>query len=845
MSNEESPLVDLSAEEAERQFPGKSEFVHLHNHTIFSLLDGVAKPIDYFKGCVDRKWPAFAITEHGVLSSIPDAYLSAKECGVKYLVGCEFYFCDYNDRRKKMQEQKIKLSDVRKDQPELASRLLRNRHLTVIAKNEEGYKTLLALNLGAYQDNFYYKPRISLEQLARNKKNIIVLSGCLNGPICHELRAGNISGNDEFIGAIEYVKIFQKMFGDDFYIELQMPGVEGEKEVFQQLVAIANHFKIKMIVANDCCHPDTLVQTSNGLRKISTLNVGDLVLTHRGRFKKIEYINIRKANELICIQIGSEIHKFTTNHPIAVVEGSKIIWKKAGSINKKDKLFYPLMKPLKQITNLNVFDFLKKRFRTRIENGFIRTSSPKSRNINIPVRININDELCYVMGLYAAEGEVDKNADYKLSFSFHKDEKYQINLVTDYFKSFGLCPRLTTVTKNGVRIRICSSVFANLFESLMGNGHLNKRLPFFWNNLNASHLSSLLSGVIDGDGHLRKTLDNISFFSTSLNLVNDVRAAMMRFGWYSSIKFRKQYSDHRPKSNPKQWSKLYYLGYSFRNMAGLRISNNKNRCLWHMPIWPNEKDDYCDNGFKVKIHKIWKESYDGDVYNFQVKNDETYCLTNMCVHNCHYIQREDFTMQKVMMAIDQQLPVDSPDLFHVNSNEQYFKTRYELRASFRLRGFDKLATNDDFERACDNTLEIAEKCKVFKPDLGPKLPSLGDAESELRRLAEDGLKAKGLDKDNTRFLIDNREVSYKEQMEIELERFIEKGFASYFLITRDLVMQSKSRGWPLGPARGSAGGSLVCYLLDIHELNPRKWKLSFNRFLSPSRGGKMLKITME
>jgi DNA polymerase-3 subunit alpha len=214
-------------------------------------------------------------------------------------------------------------------------------------------------------------------------------------------------------------------------------------------------------------------------------------------------------------------------------------------------------------------------------------------------------------------------------------------------------------------------------------------------------------------------------------------------------------------------------------------------------------------------------------------------------NDCHYIQREDFTMQKVMMAIDQQLPVDSPDLFHVNSNEQYFKTRHELRASFKLRGFDKFATDDDFERACDNTLEIAEKCKVFKPDLGPKLPSLGDAESELRRLAEEGLRTKGLDKDETRFMIDNREVSYKEQMEIELERFIEKGFASYFLITRDLVMQSKSKGWPLGPARGSAGGSLVCYLLDIHELNPRKWKLSFNRFLSPSRGGKMLKITME
>jgi DNA polymerase III alpha subunit len=116
----------------------------------------------------------------------------------------------------------------------------------------------------------------------------------------------------------------------------------------------------------------------------------------------------------------------------------------------------------------------------------------------------------------------------------------------------------------------------------------------------------------------------------------------------------------------------------------------------------------------------------------------------------------------------------------------------------------------------------------------------------LIRLCLKALRERGLDKDSTRYLIDGREVTAKEQMEIELKRLCDKKFESYFLITRDLVRCSLDHGWPLGPSRGSAGGSLVCYLLDIISINPLRFKgMSFNRFLSPARGGDMLKVTME
>ena len=93
-------------------------------------------------------------------------------------------------------------------------------------------------------------------------------------------------------------------------------------------------------------------------------------------------------------------------------------------------------------------------------------------------------------------------------------------------------------------------------------------------------------------------------------------------------------------------------------------------------------------------------------------------------------------------------------------------------------------------------------------------------------------------------MVDNHMVTYFEQAKIELDRFTEKQFSSYFLITKDLIDYSLEKGWPVGP-RGSVGGSLVCYLLGITTIDPLKWGNSFSRFLSPARGGYNLNIKLE
>lgn len=234
---------------------------------------------------------------------------------------------------------------------------------------------------------------------------------------------------------------------------------------------------------------------------------------------------------------------------------------------------------------------------------------------------------------------------------------------------------------------------------------------------------------------------------------------------------------------------------------------------------------------------------DDEVFRLLIKLADEYKIKTILANDCHYLNREDFILQKVMMAIDQETTVDSPDLFHVNSDEQYMKTRPELWSRFKSNPYSNGIDDAAFEAMCDNTLLIADTCKPLDVDMSPKIPEMKNADDELRRLVAIRLKELQLDKVDKRFLIDGKEVTYVEQAKIELQRFIDKGFASYFLITRDLVHYGKSRGWPFNP-RGSAGGSLVCYLLGIHVIDPMLWTLSFDRFLSPSRGGYMLNVQM-
>lgn len=437
-----------------------SDFAPLHNHSVFSALDGVSTPEEYFKEGSSRKYPAISLTEHGNMASVPDAHWASQETGVKFIPGIELYYNDHELERRKLEEKGIKPKDIDNETKKI--RLTRQRHLTVLCKSMIGYENLLRVRQESY-NYFFYKPRTNIAILKKHHKGLIILSGCMNGPISFELRQHIKTESDRYWqNAIKLAKMYKEIFKDDFYVELQMPGVEDDVQLFALLQKLADELKIETVLTNDA----------------------------------------------------------------------------------------------------------------------------------------------------------------------------------------------------------------------------------------------------------------------------------------------------------------------------------------------------------------------------------------------HYINEEDYNLQRIMMSIEQDKPYDSPDLFISKSKSGYFKTRDQLRDTFQnghkvgnevLPPYNKEVSLKDFERACDNTLVIADKCDWFKPDTSTKLPTIKDAEKIIEDLVVKGLREKGLIK----------KKEYIKRAKFELDRIIEKEFCSYFLICRDLVRKSTvDLDMPVGP-RGSAAGSLVCYLIGIHDVDPIQWSLSFDRFLSSSRGGKMLRMNMD
>ncbi|MHA1372306.1 MAG: PHP domain-containing protein, partial [Promethearchaeota archaeon] len=153
-----------------------SDFVHLHCHSTFSALDGVATPTEYFQTCAERGYVAHALTEHGNMASVPDAYWASQDTGVKMIAGCELYYNDYEEKRRKLEASGQK---VRSMEDEVArSRMIKQRHLTVLCKTMNGYRNLLSIRKASY-DYVYYKPRANIKMLYEFKEDLLILSGCM------------------------------------------------------------------------------------------------------------------------------------------------------------------------------------------------------------------------------------------------------------------------------------------------------------------------------------------------------------------------------------------------------------------------------------------------------------------------------------------------------------------------------------------------------------------------------------------------------------------------------------------------------------------------------------------
>ena len=201
-----------------------TDFVHLHLHTEYSLLDGAAKVDDLVDHMVKNGIDCCAVTDHGNMYA---SLYFAEECvkrGLKYIIGCELYATDdYLDKRPGT----------------------RTEHIIVLAKNKTGYKNIVKLDSLSYIDGFYGKPRVDYKLLKEHHEGVICLSACLAGRMPQLLMQG------DYDGAKAWAKEMQDVFGEDFYIELQDHDLPEEKAVIPQLIRIARELGIQLVATND------------------------------------------------------------------------------------------------------------------------------------------------------------------------------------------------------------------------------------------------------------------------------------------------------------------------------------------------------------------------------------------------------------------------------------------------------------------------------------------------------------------------------------------------------------------------------------------------------------------
>jgi len=205
------------------------DFVHLHVHTQYSLLDGAIRIDDLLQRAAEFGMNAVAVTDHGTMFGTVEFYQKAIKAGIKPIVGCEIYVAP-----------RTRFDKTPTDNKELS-------HLILLAQNPEGYRNLCKLASAAQLEGFYYRPRIDKELLKEYSRGLIGLSSCLHGEIPRRIKDGRIDL------AEQAVRNYMEILGENnFFLEVQNNGIEEQEKVNQTLLDISQRLSIPLVASNDC-----------------------------------------------------------------------------------------------------------------------------------------------------------------------------------------------------------------------------------------------------------------------------------------------------------------------------------------------------------------------------------------------------------------------------------------------------------------------------------------------------------------------------------------------------------------------------------------------------------------
>ena len=266
-----------------------SDFVHLHIHSEFSLLDGANRIKDLPVRAKELGMEAIALTDHGVMYGAIDFYKACKKEGIKPIIGCEVY---------------VALRSRFEKEAGIDNKYY---HLILLAKNNQGYKNLSKLVSLGFVDGYYYKPRIDKEILEKYHEGLICLSACLAGEINQKLLYGTQEEAEE--SALWY----KNLFGEDYYIEIQNNGIREQVLANQKLIQLARKLDIPLVATNDAHY----------LKKEDSYNHEVLLCIQTGK-KMSDEDRMRFDTDELYVKSPQEMSEYFSNFPDAIENTVKI-----------------------------------------------------------------------------------------------------------------------------------------------------------------------------------------------------------------------------------------------------------------------------------------------------------------------------------------------------------------------------------------------------------------------------------------------------------------------------------------------------------------------------------------
>src|SRR5215211_3277718 len=675
--------------------------------------------------------------------------------------------------------------------------------------------------------------------------------------------------------------------------------------------------------------------TADGIRNVVDVRVGDMVLTHQGRFRRVLRTMRRPyEGQAYTVSLGGRYGRtltLTEEHPVLVRTRDGLLdWKKpadidAGQASKHGgvngwKSWACLPRLRTEWTEICSSDLLPDDFSAPPTGGIARTHTSKYRRDQawprFPDRIPLDYDFGYLLGIYAAEGHIGSvrgRVDGEVGFTLRRDRSEPAARIIELLGRFGI----TAVSydrpdRRSQEIKAASTPLAYLLIALVGRGARNKRVPAQILNGPPDARHGFLDGLLDGDGKNPGRASNPSgrrdLKTASRSLAWGVRTLLADIGHWASITTGESPSDF-PSSRSLRAHRWYVVTYKpnrrysrtleddrfvYRPILSVEpvlldtevfnfaveddnsyvsdfILHNCEAYLAPGSRFEKQRRDTAEpyshltllaenqTGYANLLRLCSAASLEGHFYKPRMdrelfeRHGEGLIATSGCLgsevnqrllkgdrkgaaatlaesrdldlpllaaNDLHYTHKADAAAHEVLLCIQTGAVLADPKRFKFEAEEFYLKSPAEMRALFA-----------DHPEACDNTLEVAERCDVqlrFGENLLPHfdVPDGHTLESWLRAEVERGAAER---------YGDPLPRDARDRIDYELQVIDQLGFAGYFLIVADLCRHAREHGIRVGPGRGSAAGSCVSYCLRITDLDPIAYGLMFERFLNPGR----------